>query len=92
MTKTRAERRHNDVKKALRKRKICLTVYQGWEFYKNLHQYSKNKVHCSCPMCQAKTNPHPWEEPKGRRGGKNWKISDLKKIDALDFSEREYAA
>ena len=49
-----AEKRHNDWKKAIRKRKIVEEVYQwpeGW--YDNLHQYSKNKVFCSCPMCRG---------------------------------------
>lgn len=29
-----------------------------WLWYDNLHQYSKNKIHCSCGMCSAyhKTN------------------------------------
>jgi hypothetical protein len=31
------------------------------DYYDNLHQYSKNKVHCSCPSCSAKTRN------KGRR-------------------------
>lgn len=53
--KTRAERRHMDIKKALRKRNISRKHY-GWDYYSNLHQYSKNKIHCSCPMCTAKTN------------------------------------
>lgn len=26
---------------------------ESW--YNNLHQYSKNKIHCSCPMCNAKS-------------------------------------
>ena len=37
-------------RKALRKRRIAREIC-GWEMYDNLHQYSKNKVHCSCPMC-----------------------------------------
>ena len=49
-----AEKRHNDWRKAIRKRKIVEEVYQwseGW--YDNLHQYSKNKIHCSCPLCRG---------------------------------------
>lgn len=55
--KKRAERRKTNVKKALRKKKISQDVMQT-EWYKSLHQYSKNKVFCSCPMCSGmfKTN------------------------------------
>ena len=57
--RTRAERRHNDKKKALRKRYITRNAYYSYsidmqEYYDNLHQYSKNKIHCSCPMCAQK--------------------------------------
>jgi len=46
-----AEKRHNDWKKAIRKKKI-INAY-GWDYYDNLHQYSKNKIHCSCPLCRG---------------------------------------
>ena len=41
-------------RKALRKRRIAREIC-GWEYYDNLHQYSKNKIHCSCGLCRAKT-------------------------------------
>jgi hypothetical protein len=86
--RTRAERRHNDWKKASRKRKIAREIYSSyhegaWEYYNNLHQYSKNKIHCSCPLCASKTN----------RKRKNWygvsynpPIRDLKQIEKLNYS------
>lgn len=37
-------------KKARRKQWIVKHCY-GWDYYDNLHQYSKNKIHCSCPLC-----------------------------------------
>ena len=49
--RTTAEKRHNDWKKAIRKKKI-INAY-GWDYYDNLHQYSKNKIHCSCPLCRG---------------------------------------
>ena len=49
-----AEKRHNDWKKAIRKRNIIHNY--GFDYYDNLHQYSKNKIHCSCPMCRGKTD------------------------------------
>ena len=43
---------------AIRKRRIAREVYPyndfGWDYYQHLHQFSKNKIHCSCPMCSAK--------------------------------------
>lgn len=76
--------------KALRKRRIDHAVYRydrDYGFYDNLHQYSKNKIHCSCPMCSAKT------KNKGRRK-KNWwapsinyKISDVRKLQRLEYQE-----
>ena len=50
-----AEKRHNDWRKAIRKQHIVYEVYrwpEGW--YDNLHQYSKNKIYCSCPMCRVR--------------------------------------
>ena len=87
--RNRAEKRHNDWKKAIRKRRIVKEVY-CWndEWYDNLHQYSKNKVHCSCGICSRyrKTNNH------GRRRkidgnyapSKNWSVQDEKRIEEMD--------
>ena len=55
--RTRAERRKINFKKALRKKNICEHCY-GQTYYDNLHQYSKNKIHCSCPKCSAKTSKY----------------------------------
>ena len=46
-----AEKRHNDWKKAIRKKRISDAYCGDHPWYDNLHQYSKNKIHCSCPMC-----------------------------------------
>lgn len=84
--RTRAERRHKDIAKAIRKRKLAKHIYQSysdsdWEYYNNLHQYSKNKIHCSCPLCAAKTRS------RRRYGVKyNPPIRDLKRINKLNYS------
>lgn len=79
--RTKAERRHKDWAKAIRKMKICRDNY-GWQYYDNLHQYSKNKIHCSCPMCRAKTGKSPlWGTCYRRR--KNYTIRDLKRYDEM---------
>jgi hypothetical protein len=84
-----AERRHKDIVKAIRKKKLSKIIYGEYELYKNLHQYSKNKIHCSCPLCAAKTNSR-YFQGSHRLGKKNWDIKDLKKLEALIYSEEEY--
>lgn len=79
--RNRAEKRHNDWKKAIRKREISRKVYRlNQDWYDNLHQFSKNKVHCSCPFCRAKTakNKQIWS------GGKNWSIRDERRIEEME--------
>lgn len=55
--KRRGVRRKRDWQKAKRKQKIDLKS-QNFEgavpWYDNLHQYSKNKIHCSCCLCRGK--------------------------------------
>lgn len=60
--------------------------------YDNIHQYGKNKIHCSCSMCSAKTRN------KGNRRLKhgnyypsiNYKISEKKKVDSMNYKINEY--
>ena len=89
-----AEKRHNDFKKAIRKRNIdreldAASIYHH-DWYDNLHQYSKNKIHCSCPDCSPKTNNG--DLTKGRYKGKNLKHQDLKTWERMKQSEQEYQA
>ena len=60
-------------RKALRKRRIDRESGHVWryhvDYYDNLHQYSKNKIHCSCGSCQKKTRN------KGRRNRGNYSKS-----------------
>ena len=73
----RAERRKNSFYKAKRKQNISRHNY-GFDWYDNLHQYADNKIHCSCPLCAAKTaKTHGWY-------GKDWVLSDKKKIQGMD--------
>ena len=51
----KGNRRKIDYKKARRKAKIDLArSCDGLQMYDNLHQYSKNKIHCSCRLCRGK--------------------------------------
>lgn len=79
--RNRAERRRNDWRKARRKRRI-IRAY-GWDYYDNLHQYSKNKIHCSCPMCSAKTNNKHRSGARGWEPLENWSASDRRRIEEM---------
>ena len=79
MERTRAQRRYDSRRKALRKRRITKEVYLESDehpYYDNLHQFSKNKIHCSCPDCQMKSRHC-------------LKHSDLQKKEAMDSSMKE---
>ena len=84
-----AEKRHNDYKKAIRKRRIDrekqASAGYNHDWYDNLHQYSKNKIHCSCPMCSCKTNGKKRYESCSM----NWKPSERRKLDEMDYEENE---
>ncbi len=61
---------------------IC-DVNTPW--YGSLHQYSKNKIHCSCPMCAFNPKRH------GRRFLKyQYTAQDMRNMEKQDFSEKEY--
>lgn len=94
MTKdrTRAERRKKDFAKALRKREIIKNNWHdGTELYDNLHQYSKNKVHCSCPMCSCKSKNKGSRRylAKNYAPSHNPSASDMRKIERMDYEDNE---
>lgn len=58
--------------------------------YSNLHQYSKNKIHCSCPMCSVKTrNKGHRRKRKNYAPSINYSMMDLKKQQSMDADEKE---
>lgn len=74
MAHTRQETRANNWKHAIRKRKIARAVYHSdKDYYDNLHQFSKNKIHCSCPDCQ----------------GVGKKISEQRRIEQMETQKQE---
>ena len=90
---SRARTRYYMWRKARRKQRLDHELSWGnYYFYDNLHQYSKNKIHCSCPMCSPKTRN------KGHRRYKdgnynyslNYKTSELRKKILMDMDEEEY--
>ena len=93
-----AYNRDVSIRKALRKKRLAREIYRSWsnleqEYYDNLHQFSKNKIHCSCPCCSIKTRN------KGHRRNKignynrnlNYKTSELRRLLTMDEEEMEYA-
>lgn len=100
--RTRAERRHTDWAKAIRKKRLSDSTIgnlylDGSEpvqsYYDNLHQYSKNKIHCSCGMCRAKTKN---KGPKKRRVHGNYEPSynptanEIRTNNLMDSQVEEY--
>ena len=106
MKRTRAWRRYKDYTKAKRKRDIDIevswypTFWPGFSdgervfpkrgLYNNLHQYSKNKIHCSCGMCSAKTRNKGKRRmiPKNYSPSINYTIKDQKRKDEMDYEEK----
>ena len=90
---TGGENRRRSIVKALRKRRIAEDVYgflnREHAYYDNLHQYSKNKIHCSCPMCAQKTNGKCISRFKRFVPGTDYKISDVRKLQRMEYSEKE---
>lgn len=89
--KNRFNRRKTNYKKAARKQRLVHECYPNIEeYYEHYGQYIKGKIHCSCPLCAAKTNRR-----KGlgayKRYGKNYTRQDMRSIDRLydtmEFSE-----
>lgn len=83
--RTRAQRRKQSVFKAIRKRRInAATTDANVLEYDNLHQYSKNKIYCSCPRCRNKTTDG------GVYGKKhNPSAADVRRMDKMNASYQE---
>ena len=91
--RSRAYNRNVSRRKALRKKRISdnfWTHASNYPYYDNLHQYSKNKIHCSCPMCSQKTKNKGKRARKNYNPTHNYKASDLRKKIAMDLQEEEY--
>lgn len=59
--------------------------------YDNLHQYSKNKIHCSCPICSAKTrNKGKRRKIKPYAPSINYRRMDMRRQMAMDYDEMNY--
>lgn len=74
-----------------KKRLACFSCRNGWG-YKYDGMYSKGKIHCSCPSCSRKTNNKGKNrlKPGNYYSSKDWKHSDLQKIQEMDNQLKEY--
>ena len=88
-------------RKALRKRRLADRLYRNWNdpdepfnYYDNLHQYSKNKIHCSCPYCSSKTRnkgSRRHSSPTGNyQRSIHYKATDLRRVVEMDEDLREH--
>jgi len=82
MIHDRAYNREKTFTKAIRKRNIDRDRAAGrWDlYYTNLHQYANNKIHCSCPLCRAKTNANTVN---------GYSIRDQRRLEDLQEQENE---
>lgn len=95
----RAQRRKLNAKKAKRKERIAKEI--DGITYDSLHEYSKNKIHCSCPSCSGLSKTNSKKVNKGgakpqirfsgfgttnHRKGKNYKTSEVRKIEKMEYS------
>lgn len=103
--KTRGKRIKKNYSKAIRKASIAKQIYPSG-YHAVLGHYLKGKIHCSCPMCAAKTNarlnksmgPVSSSKRHGARlavtnrryGRKNYKPSDMRKVDSMECQLQEY--
>lgn len=76
--------RRAQTKRVIKRRENILRKVYGiepeeWFSHKNgaSHRLDKAKVHCSCPMCSAKTKTQ------------GWKHSDLQKMQTGDYGDDE---
>lgn len=94
MNKRNSSAYNRDVsrRKALRKRRIAREIYpyMDRDYYDNLHQFSKNKIHCDCPMCSPKTRNKGRRDKKNYQRALNYKASELKRQISMDDEELEY--
>ena len=74
--RNRAERRRFNVTKAIRKKNLSKNV-NHFEYYDNLHQYSKNDIYCSCKYCRSnRKNDGP-------------SIHERKELERMEFGEND---
>lgn len=94
MGKTFSRARTRDLmwRKAKRKQRLDKSLTPYYPMYNNLHQYSKNKIHCSCPNCSSKTRNKGHRRYRAGNYSRaiNYKMADLRRQLMMDEQEKEY--
>lgn len=72
--RTRADRRRLRLRHIKRKKRIS-SHYGTGAYYTDDGRYSKNKIHCSCPLCKEKAylGKHP---PTRKEKITKWKLAE----------------
>lgn len=99
----KAKKRKNDEKHIKRKENIIKNVYDAsfgtfhydkdstYNAYtyngEQIHRLSKNKIHCSCPMCTEKTKNIGWKHGDKVKFDKYDVNEQIKDIENNDWSE-----
>lgn len=95
----KAKRKKNiDLATAYYNYKEINNIFCPWQYctqyglYDNLHQYSKNKIHCSCAYCSSKTRNkgHKRYLPKNYSPSINYSRHDKRKYDSMIEEEKEF--
>ena len=76
---TRQVIRHQNFVHQKRKEDIINNCFYGWPDNKYGHYLSKNKIHCSCPLCSMKTK------------NDGYKAADKRKVENQNNQLKEYA-
>ena len=73
-------------RKAMRKKRISDHYWSSRDhsYYDNLHQYSKNKIHCSCPLCRTKIKNKQIAGPT-----ESWPMQAKRQFVDMDQQEEE---
>lgn len=86
--KNRGNRRHQNYTKAIRKEGLYYALY-GHDVEIPLGKFIKGKVHCSCPICRAKTNKQKARYGTTGPGSKNYCHSEMKQVVAFHQDMKE---
>lgn len=101
--KDRQSKRKLTYHKAKHRERVARQLGDCWH-YEHLGQYRKGKIHCSCPMCAAKTNAGinrsrgPVDGSRHCRcsvtnhrfGKKNYRAADLRQVIGMRQELDEY--
>ena len=83
MQKDNGYYRYQHKRCALRHKRITEEVYQIENYFDIFNKFDSFKIHCSCPMCSAKTNNKNRSGARGWEPSENWSISDQRKLDSM---------